>query len=244
MILALLAAAVLAAGVPRFGAAPRPPAPAAAPAAAPVLAPAEVLARYATALASLREPRVFAFEYTLEQTGPRTLDQTHRVFRSGNDERDETLAVNGTRSLAPVVRVFRGRPYRYTVRALAPRPSAYDFTYAGPHRDGKHVDYVYRLVPKSGAHAIAFTSVTIDGITFLPHSVTFTAPGRGAGGSVTFGKADRFWVARAADAQAKGRAGVAHERLSFTNWRFPKSLPASTFAMPRPLPTLPAPPAG
>ncbi len=206
---------------------------------AALLAPAAVLDKYGAALAKLSEPRVFSFEYTLEQTGTRTIDQTHRIFRSGGNERDETLAVNGTRSTTPVVRVFRGRPYRYTVRALAPKPSAYDFTYTGPHRDGRHVDYVFMLAPKSAAPAIAFTSVTIDGQSFLPRSVSFVAPSRRASGTVTFAKADRYWVARAAAAQAAVQGGIARERFAFTRWRFPVTLPPSTFAVPRPLPTVP-----
>jgi hypothetical protein len=232
--IALLAAAALLAAGPR-------PAAAATPSPAPSLAPPAVLVRYASALAALHEPRVFAFDYTLEQTGPRTVDQAHRVFRSGNDERDETLAVNGTRSTTPVIRIFRGRPYRYTVRALAPKPAAYDFTFAGPHRDGKHVDYVFTLTPKGAPPPIAFTSVTIDGVTFLPRSVTFKAKTNAASGSVTFAKTDRYWVARAAAAQAKLQGSVAREQFSFSNWRFPKALPPQTFAAPRPLPTLAAP---
>ena len=114
----------------------------------PCSAPSTVIAKYQSALKSLKEPRVFTVEYTMQQTGARTLDQTHRIFRSGSDERDETLAVNGSRSKYPVVRIFRRRPYRYTVAALAPKPSAYDFAYAGPHRNGKHVDYVFTLPPK------------------------------------------------------------------------------------------------
>ena len=209
-------------------------------AAAALLAPSAVLARYDAALAKLAEPRVFTFEYALEQTGTRTIEQTHRVFRSGANERDETLTVNGVRSSAPVVRVFRRRPYRYTVRALAPKPAAYDFTYAGPHRDGKHVDYVFTLAPTADVPPrIVFTSVTIDGVTFLPRSVAFTAPAQRASGAVTFAKAGRYWVARTASAQANARGGVERERLAFTSWRFPAALPAATFATPRALPALP-----
>jgi hypothetical protein len=212
----------------------------AAPAAATVAAlpPEAVVARYSAALKALKEPRVFAFEYTVQQTGPRTLEQTHRVFRSGNDERDETLAVNGNRSHTPVVRIFRGRPYRYTVAALAPKPAAYAFVYAGPHKDGKHVDYVFDLVPKRKPSGIAFTQVTIDGVSFLPQAVAFTGP-HAARGSVTFVKANRYWVARTASAQANVRGGLAHELLGFVNWRFPNALPPSTFALPRPLRTTP-----
>jgi hypothetical protein len=204
----------------------------------PPPAPAAVVAKYRAALAALREPRVFTVEYTLVQTGTRTLEQTHRIFRSGADERDETLAVNGTRSISPVVRIFRRRPYRYTVAALAPNPVAYDFAFVGPHRDGKHVDYVFSVSPKKPKRGITFTQVAIDGVTFLPQSVSFRADQHAGRGSVTFGKTDRYWVARSAAAQADVPGGVAHERLAFAKWRFPRGLPRSTFAIPRPLPTL------
>ncbi len=202
------------------------------------LAPEAVLARYRAALASLREPRVFAVEYTMVQTGTRTLEQSHRIFRSGGDERDETLAVNGTRSTEPVIRVFRGRPYRYRVSALAPREGAYDFTFAGPHRDGHHVDYVFRLTPKSAPAGFGFTQVTIDGVTFLPSAVSFAAQ-HGGRGTVTFHKSGPWWVAGAAAASARVGGGLAHEQIAFSRWRFPASLPASTFALPRPLPSTP-----
>jgi len=236
-VIALLAAAFLAAGaahVPVTAALPPGPV---SPAPQP-LAAASVLAKYKHALATLKEPRDFVFEYTMQQTGTRTLEQTHRVFRSGKDERDETTAVNGTRSSAPVVRIFRNRPYRYSVTALAPQPAAYDFLYAGARRAGKHVDYVFALAPKRPKPGITFTQVAIDGVTFLPQSVAFTADQHAARGSVSFGKAGRYWVARGANAQADVPGGVARERLAFANWRFPKGLPRSTFSMPRPLPTL------
>jgi hypothetical protein len=175
----------------------------------------------------------------MQQTGTRTLEQAHRIFRSGTDERDETLAVNGSRSKKPVVRIFRRRPYRYTVAALAPKPSAYDFVYAGPHRNGKHVDYVFTLVPKGKPPAFAFTRVTIDGVTYLPQSVSFATRQHGGQGSVTFAKAGRYWVARGASAQADVPGGIAREEIAFSKWRFPRALPRSVFSVPRPLPTLP-----
>jgi hypothetical protein len=230
-VIALVVAAVLAAVTPS----PAAPSPVVAP-----VAPAAVVAKYGAALAQLREPRVFTVDFTLEQTGTRTLEQTHRVFRSGTDERDETIAVNGNRSKTPVVRFFRKRPYRYTVAALAPRPSAYVFEYAGPHTDGKHVDYVFDVTPKSATYpAFAFTQVTIDGVTFLPAAVSFATNQHAGRGQVTFAKSDRWWVARSAAAQANVPGGVAREHLTFSRWRFPASLPRSTFSAPRPLPSLP-----
>ena len=209
----------------------------------PTFSPQAVIARYTAALAALHEPRVFTVEYTLEQTGVRTREQTHRIFRSGGDERDETLAVNGTRSNTPVVRIFRNRPYRYSVSALAPKPGAYAFTYVGPRKSARHVDYVFNVTPKNPTRGFAFTQIAIDGVAFLPESVAFETSQHAGRGTVTFAKADRYWTARSATARADVSAGVAHERLTFSNWRFPKTLPRSTFAVPRALPILP-PPAG
>jgi hypothetical protein len=203
------------------------------------LAPDAVLAKYRSALAAVNEPRVFTVEYALEQTGTRVLDQRHRIFRSGGNERDETLAVNGKGSATPVVRIFRGRPYRYAVSRLAPKPDAYDFVYVGPHKSGKHLDYVFLLVPKTPAKAFTLKDVTIDGVTFLPSAVAFATGQHAGAGSVTFTKSDRWWVASGATASAHVPGGVARERLTFSRWRFPPALPSSTFAVPRPLLTPP-----
>jgi hypothetical protein len=226
-VIAVLAAAVGLLAAPSSSPAPR--------------AQSLVIAKYRTALAAVHDPRVFTVEYTLVQTGTRTLEQTHRIFRSGADERDETLAINGTLATSPVVRIFR-RSYHYTISALAPKPDAYDFVYAGPHRDGKHVDYVFNLAPKGARTAFAFTQVTIDGVTFLPTVVAFATGAHGGRGVVTFAKRDRWWVARSATAVARVPGGVAHEELTFSHWRFPKTLPRSTFEAARPLQSVP--PAG
>ncbi len=214
-------------------------APSRAPQAAAPLAPQAVLARYAGALKTLKEPRVFTVEYTLEQTGTRTLEQMHRIFRSGKDERDETIAVNGTRLTRPQVRVFRNRPYRYTVAALAPKPAQYDFKYVGARRVARHFDYVFRLTPKKPA-GFAFTELTVDGATFLPGTVAFATRQHGGGGSVSFGRRDRWWTAAGANASVRAPGGAEErEQLTFSRWRFPPSLPPSTFALPRALPTTP-----
>lgn len=205
-------------------------------AAPPALAPATVLAKYRAALASVREPRTFALSYTLEQTGTRSLEQTHHIFRSGGDERDEVVAVNGTKATQPEVRIFHGRPYRYAVSRLAPRAGAYAFDYVGPRKDGHHVDYVFTLTPLHPG-AIMFTTVTIDGLTFLPTAVTFVS-GHDGHGRVTFGKSGEYWVAMSAEASAQAADGEAHEQLTFGNWHFIDALPRSTFAVARPLPSI------
>ncbi len=221
-----------------FLAAAAPAVPAASSTAAPSetqfaqLAPAAVLAHYTAALHKLKEPHVFTFDYTLEQTGARTLEQTHRVFRSGSNERDETLTVDGKRLSPPTVRVFRGRRNRYTVSGLAPRPGDYAFSYVGSRRDGHHVDYLFHLTPKA-VRPFAVTDVTIDGVRFLPLSIDFKTSLKTGAGSITFGGNARWWVPYVATARARVADDVAAERLTFYTYRFPPALPESTFAVAR-----------
>jgi len=202
----------------------------------PVELPADVvLARYATALDANTAPPVFSVDYTLEQSGARDMEQMHRVFRAGANERDETLDVDGRKLDPPTTRIFRGRPDHYTVALLAPKPTQYDFTYLGPHRDGHHLDYVFDTVPKL-ARDYRVTRVTIDGITFLPVSIAFKSGPDGTG-SVTFGRDGKWWVPFEVTGQATVEGLAAMERLTFSNYRFPQELPSGTFSGPRPLPS-------
>jgi hypothetical protein len=210
--------------------------PAKTPVPVPELPPAVVLMRYATALSEQTAPQAVSFDYTLEQTGRRARVETHRIFRGGGNERDEILSSEGRALTTPIVRIFRGRRDRYTLAALAPRLEQYDFTYVGPRRDGRHIDYVFSLDAKKPA-AFAFTEVTIDGVKFLPHLIKFKTGANAGSGSVTFNGREKWWVAIAASARARLEGGISTERLTFRAYRFPTSLPPSTFSAPRPLPT-------
>jgi hypothetical protein len=208
-----------------------PAAPAAAPE-FPEVAPAVVLARYEAALKKVTEPRVLTFDYKIEQTGLRNTLQTHRVFRNGNDERDETLTVDGKRLSPPKVRIFRGRRNRYTVTSLAPRAANYTFAYVGPRKDGHHLDYVFRLTPNA-ARPFAVTDIAIDGVRFLPLSIGFATGMNEGAGTITFGLNARWWVPYVATARATVTAASATEKLTFYTYRFPLTLPDSTFTQNR-----------
>jgi hypothetical protein len=219
-----------------------------APPAYPQIAPAAVIARYAAALAKMKEPGVISFDYTLEQTGLRTVSQTHRIFRSGANERDETLVVDGKRLSPPKVRIFRGRRNRYTVGSLSPRPADYTFTYVGTFKDGHHFDYTFRLTPKK-PRPFTVTDVTIDGVRFLPIAIGFATGAHDGAGTIAFGGNARWWVPYVATARATVAADTAMEKLTFFTYRFPQTLPASTFTQARrpapraAAPLAPAPPA-
>ena len=200
-------------------------------AAAVAIAPAEVLARYVTALAGTRTPAVLTFEYTLDQTGTRNGEQRHRVFRSGNDERDELLVADGHKVTPPSVRIFHNRPNRYTLERLAPRPGAYAFRFVGEHHSGRGTAYVFAALARAPG-AFRVTSVTIDGATFLPTAIAFETAHEGRG-TVTFAIFDRYWMPSDVNVRATYGNQPMTEHIGFAQYRFPAALPAGTFAVPR-----------
>jgi len=228
--LAILAAVMLAATAARF---PGRTAPSEPPVAQ--LEPAAVLARYAEALATLKRPPTQSFEYSVEQLGLRNIEQTHRVYRSGLNERDETLVVDGYTLKQPAVRILANRTNRYDIAAIAPKPADYTFTFAGATRDATGYTYAFRTAPRATPQ-FAVSAIEIDGRSFLPSIVRFKISGGGARGSGAFayGLADAYWVVRAADVTVHLTSGAtAHERIEWSAYRFPPSLPASTFQVPR-----------
>jgi hypothetical protein len=207
------------------------------------LEPATVLARYADALANLKRPPTQSFEYSVEQLGLRNIEQTHRVYRSGLNERDETLIVDGYTLKQPAVRILANRTNRYDIAAVAPKPADYTFTFDGTKRDAAGYTYVFRTAPRATPQ-FAVSEIEIDGRSFLPSLVRFKIGGGGARGSgeLAYGLADAYWVVRAANVSVHLTNGAtAHERIEWSAYRFPPSLPASTFEAPRPIASPPAP---
>jgi hypothetical protein len=200
-------------------------------AAAVALAPADVLARYAAALAKVRTPVVLTFEYTLDQTGTRNGEQVHRVFRSGSNERDELLVADGRKLAPPSVHVFHDRPNRYTLERLAPQPAAYAFHFVGMSQSGHAPAYEFATEVRSPS-AFRVTSVTIDAASFVPTSIAF-ATGHDGRGTVTFARFDRYWMPNDVNVRATYGNQPMTEHIAFSKYRFPDALPPATFAAPR-----------
>lgn len=195
-----------------------------------------VLNRYATQLLREEGPKVLVFSYTVSQLGPRDIEQTHRVYRSGDLVRDETLMVDGVRQKN--IRIARYRN-RYTLENLAPRVTQYAFLFERSTRLGNAVQYAYRAVPLGAAGGFTVDAVTIDGRSFLPSLIRFHTSGTAmrGNGSIAFGKAGKYWVPSFANVDARIGGKPARERITFTAYQFPASLPRSTFQSSRPLPT-------
>jgi hypothetical protein len=203
--------------------------------------PSVVIERYGAALAANHTPEVLSFDYTVEETGPRGSRQTHRVFRSGSSERDELLSVDGKPLTPSGVQIFLGHRNRYALELLAPSPSAYALHYLTSVRDGRHMDQVFAATPLEGG-AFVVKQVTIDGISYLPTSIAFVTTAHNGSGTLTFGRVQQYWMVQSANASGTYGKIVAQERITFGRYRFPSSLPPSTFLTPRPLPSFrPAP---
>lgn len=196
-----------------------------------------ILARYAEALVVYHTPPVMTFEYSVDQTGAREIQQYHRVFRSGASQRDELLAVDGKKLDPPSVHIFQRRD-RYTVEALAPRPAKYAFRYIGSVRNGRHADAVFKTMPLAPGPSVV-RQVQIDGLTYLPVSISFSTEARKGSGVITFGRVQKYWLPLTATAKATyAKLGVV-EKIAFSHYRFPANLPPATFARARPLSSFP-----
>ena len=208
--------------------------------------PATILRGYASALALLARPKALSFDYTVSQLGLHDMEQMHHVYRSGLDERDETLSVvvSGTTLAAATVRIIRNRTYRYDIATIAPRADRYAFVASGARRiDGGYV-YRFRTVPR-GQRAFAVSEIDIDGGSLLPAVVHFHIAGGGARGEgvLIYGRSDSRWVVREARVNAHlSNGSTARERIVWSNYRFYEALPRSTFDAPKPAVTATPPP--
>jgi hypothetical protein len=200
-----------------------------------------VLQRYELEIGDLATPKASIFVYTISQLGPTNIEQVHRVYRSGEDVRDETLAVDGTTLTRKVVRISK-RPDRYAVDRLAPRTTTYELIFLRSVKRGSHLDYEYEATPLSTSGPFTIERVTIDGAHFLPSVIRFhTAAGTAHGtGELHYAAFGPYWMPVSASINASVNGKSARERISWSGYRFPETLPPSTFAPRKTLhPTLP-----
>jgi hypothetical protein len=227
VVAALLALAVL------LGLAPAPP----------LLDSQIVLQRYEIEMTDLPSPKAMIFSYTVSQAGPADIEQRHVLYRSGLDVRDETIAVDGAPLRSKVVRIGR-REDRYDILRLAPRSATYTLLFLNAVRDGNHLDYQYEATPLAASSGFVVERLTIDGSTYLPRTIAFRTVSAVASGSgkLEFAKVGGYCVPISATVDATVKGKPAREHIAWSAYRFPASLPASTFVAPKPLPQATLPP--
>ncbi len=205
----------------------------------PPLAPALVLSNYGSALERVAHPPNLEFEISLEQIGPRNIEQTHRIYRHGLSERDEIVSVDGQALTTPAVRILRDRTYRYDIAAVAPRLHDYVFTFVDVERKGSRLTYRFKAEPRVPGD-FAVSDIFVDASYFLPSVVRFRMSANGVRGSgeLVYGRTERYWLIRQAAVSVHLPNGaIGHERILWSRYQFPLSLPPSTFAAPHALAT-------
>jgi hypothetical protein len=203
-----------------------------------------VLQRYELQLDDVKTPKTQIFSYVVSQAGPPDIEQRHRLYRSGLDVRDETITVDGVPLKRKTVHVTH-RDDRYAIARVAPRTSTYSFVFLHTIKRGTHVDYEYEAKPLlSQQSGFVVERVTIDGEKFLPRVIHFRTSGAAASGTgaLEYAPFGDYWMPVAASVTATVGGRSARERISFGDYRFPDSLPQSTFQTPKPLPRATLPP--
>lgn len=227
------AAAVLALGIACVGAASPPP--------LKELDSQLVLNRYSAALAACAPVKNVVFTYSVSQAGLHNIEQTHRIFRSKSRQRDETIAVEGDPVKMKMIRMVN-KSDRYAIARVAPRQGAYAFLFLGTHKNGRHLDYIYAAQPLAQP-AFHVTELTVDGSNYLPGLIRFTmnAGKIHATGALSYQKIGTYCVPALATVGATVGGKPTRERITWSAYSFPASLPPSTFNQPKPLavPTLP-----
>lgn len=203
-----------------------------------------VINRYVAALAACAPPKNVAFTYSVSQAGIHNLEQTHRIFRGGNRQRDETIAVDGDPLKIKLIRMVK-RTDRYAIAKIAPRTGAYALLFLGTHKNGRALDYVYSAAPLASP-AFKVTELTIGGADYMPVLIRFEMrAGAGgkihASGTIAYQKIGRYCVPQLATVSAVIDGKPTRERITWSAYSFPAALPSSTFYQPKPLavPTLP-----
>jgi hypothetical protein len=197
-----------------------------------------VLERYELALTDLAPPHAMIFTYNVSQAGPVNIEQEHVIYRSGLKVRDETISVNGEALKKKIVRIGE-REDRYAVKKLAPRSSEYAMLFLRTIKTGSHLDYEYQVTPLAPqARGFVVRRMIVDGIHDLPRMIAFQSASATAHGTgeIDYGPSGGHWVPLAVTMNATVDGKPARERITWSNYRFPSSLPDSTFHTAKPLP--------
>ena len=206
-----------------------------------VASPQAALSAYREAVATLPMPSNLTFEYLVTRSGPtRIITEEHRVYRDGaGRERNETIAVNGTKVVPTIAQVFRHAEWPYGAEKFIVSAAAYDVTFTGQGvvRGRRVYGFSAKRFRKSDFEV---NGLYLDASRFLPVRETFTVLGKGCEGtgSVDFVPVREFWliVSISASCVSSLRGSTSQdapppfrERIRFSKYAFPKTLPPQVF---------------
>ncbi len=202
-----------------------------------------VLDEYVHAMDSLSMPTASICNYSISQAGPIQIEQQHLLYRQGDLVRDTLLSSQGIPVREKSI-VIAHRANRYAIDRLAPTLHDYEVLFLSAHKVGPDFQYRYQATALAPTARFSITGFTIASGRFLPSAIAFTSSGNGAEahGAVLYHAAGRYWVPYEVYVTGSLHGKPANERITWSNCRFPRSLPETTFRVPRPLPSATLPP--
>ncbi len=202
-----------------------------------------VLDEYVRAMDSLSMPTASICNYSISQAGPIQIDQQHLLYRQGDLVRDTLLSSQGIPVHEKAILIAH-RANRYAIDRLAPTLHDYEVLFLSAHKVGANFQYRYQATALAPTARFSITGFTIVSGRFLPSAIAFTSSGGGAEGhgAILYHAAGRYWVPYEVYVTGSLHGKPANERITWSNCRFPRSLPETTFRVPRPLPSATLPP--
>jgi hypothetical protein len=199
---------------------------------------APTLDAYRTALASRKIPPYMEFTYTVTRSGPaRIVTEQHRVYwASTGEERNDTIAVNGTPVVPAPSQLLHRSVWPYDPAQFAVSEDDYDATPAGSAIVAGRKTYAFALARNTTADFM-LKSIYVDVRSHLPVRETFAVAGPDCegSGSIDFGPFGRYWLPSFVSVvctQTGSDASpppVYKESIRFTSYQFPAVIPADIF---------------
>ncbi|HXW51332.1 MAG TPA: hypothetical protein VEJ41_05020 [Candidatus Acidoferrales bacterium] len=193
---------------------------------------------YRTALAARKIPTFMEFSYTVTRSGPdRIVTEQHRVYwSSAGEERNDTIAVNGTPVVPAPSQTIHRAPWPYDPQQFAVSADDYDATPAGIAIVSGRRAYAFALARGSPADFMQ-KSIYVDVKTHLPLRQTFAVAGEDCegAGSIDFGPFSGYWLPSFVSVTCTQAASGASpppifkESIRFTGYQFPSVIPPDVF---------------
>jgi len=202
-----------------------------------------VLDEYVRAMGSLAMPTASICNYSISQAGPVQIEQQHLLYRQGDLVRDSLLSSQGIPVRAKSI-VIAHRADRYAIDRLAPTLHDYEVLFLSAHKVGANFEYRYQATALAPSSRFSITGFTIASGRFLPSAIAFTSSANGVRGhgAVLYHAVGQYWVPYEVYVTGSVHGKAANERIVWSNCRFPRSLPETTFRIPQPLPSATLPP--
>lgn len=208
---------------------------------AATLSTAARLDAYRSAVATVKRPAFVEFDYTHTRSAPnRIVTELHRVYRTQDgQERNDTVMINGTAIVPAVTHILHRPVWPYDVGQFIVSADDYDIAPAAAAVVSGRKALGFKLTRKASANFM-LKNLYVDPRRYLPVRETFAVTGADCSGDgiISFGAAGQYWLPTSVQvtcsAAVTNGPAVFKESIRFSNYAFPKAIPADVFTAGQP----------